>query len=44
MTVVKTCTCTHESQDQIHGKKQRVFNSLEKDNQYKCTVCGTIKK
>lgn len=44
MTTVKTCTCNHESQDKIHGNKRRVFNSLEKEGLYKCTVCGTTKK
>ncbi len=41
---VKKCKCTHESQDRLHGKNNRVFNSLDKQRpiKYKCTVCGAV--
>lgn len=38
-----TCTCTHDGQDKIHGKNQRVFNALAHDKGYRCTVCLGIK-
>ena len=38
-----TCTCTHEGQDKLHGKNQRVFNVLAHDKGYRCTVCSGIK-
>jgi hypothetical protein len=41
-SVVRQCTCEHESQDNLHGKKMRVHNG-NKDG-WKCTVCGNIIK
>jgi len=43
--VIKPCSCLHESQDQLHGSKMRVFNTKEKNNKGKatCTVCGSIR-
>jgi len=40
---VKVCTCKHDSQDKIHGPQKRVHNPNGKGD-YKCTVCGSIKK
>lgn len=44
MAIIKNCTCKHDSQDEFHGKQRRVFNKLEKEDSYKCTVCGSISK
>ena len=44
MTIKVICTCTHESQDKLHGEKIRVYNEcLSKGGvkkRYRCTVCG----
>jgi len=44
-TVIKQCTCTHEAQDKLHGKGNRVHNlGGNKDKPVpKCTVCGRPK-
>ena len=42
-SVIKECTCEHESQDKLHGKQRRVFNILQKGkdwNTARCSVCG----
>ena len=45
MSKVMSCTCSHESQDKIYGKNQRLFNEAGKDsNKYRCTVCGKMKE
>lgn len=36
MAIIK-CTCEHEAQDKLHGKKMRVYNPTVKG--YRCTVC-----
>lgn len=38
---VKTCNCSHESQDKMYGSKQRLHNKCNKG--HRCTVCGSIK-
>ena len=43
MTKIKPCTCGHKFQDEKHGKGKRVFNSA-KDDQWRCTVCGSTVK
>lgn len=48
MTIIQLCSCKHEGQDNLHGKGNRVKNSLAnagKDSgpKYRCTVCGTVK-
>jgi hypothetical protein len=40
-SVILPCTCSHEWQDKLHGKGQRVFN-VGKDARH-CTVCGAKK-
>lgn len=42
-TVVKRCTCKHESQDQIYGPGKRLFNVKDGGKEAVCTVCGTKK-
>ena len=37
--VIKQCTCDHEFQDKIYGKKMRVCNTLDKSTRARCTVC-----
>lgn len=37
-TVIKSCTCDHEFQDDRYGKKRRVHN-LKADGKAVCTVC-----
>lgn len=37
------CTCSHEFQDRMYGKGNRVFNQRmagSKENGYRCTICG----
>lgn len=46
-TVIKTCTCKHQSQDELHGNNKRVHNSCStktETKEYTCTVCGTKRK
>lgn len=47
MAILK-CTCQHEGQDKLHGKKMRVMNQIKTsqhaDKQYRCTVCSTVRK
>ena len=35
------CTCEHEFQDKVHGRKKRVHNQCNKG--WRCTVCGSIR-
>ena len=35
------CTCSHDGQDKLHGKGQRVHNTCK--NGYRCTVCSKEK-
>jgi hypothetical protein len=38
---IKKCDCTHEYQDSVYGKNNRVFNVFGKNNdKVRCTVCG----
>ena len=36
-TKIKNCTCKHEYQDKIYGKRKRVHNQCDKG--WKFTVC-----
>jgi hypothetical protein len=45
MTKIMQCTCTHDSQDKLHGANNRVFNMTEKGKVadmrvWRCTVCS----
>lgn len=43
---IMRCECKHESQDELHGKQQRVHNPCKKQGPgigYRCTVCGNTK-
>ena len=54
MAKVLPCHCTHRFQDQICGHGKRLHNRCkqsageqsagEKVSEWRCTVCGTIKK
>lgn len=35
------CSCSHEYQDILYGKGNRIANTM-RSGQSKCTVCGTI--
>lgn len=41
--IIKPCTCIHEGQDKLHGKRNRVWNQIKtaqgSKNKYRCTVC-----
>lgn len=42
---IAKCTCVHESQDQLHGKGNRVHNPAASKagtskTKWRCTVCG----
>lgn len=42
-TKIFSCTCNHEFQDSVYGKRNRVFNPRGKGDTpsgYRCTVCG----
>jgi hypothetical protein len=43
MTVIKSCDCKHEYQDQKYGKNNRVHNTTEDGRNARCTVCGKVK-
>lgn len=38
--MLKTCTCQHKAQDELHGNGIRVHTE-NKDKQLCCTVCGS---
>ena len=40
---IGTCSCNHEYQDKKYGHKKRVHNKTAKDNECRCTVCGTVR-
>lgn len=44
MTVIKKCKghCKHDFQDKRYGKGKRVMNYSSKNQNYRCTVCGTV--
>ena len=39
--MIARCTCQHEGQDKLYGKKLRVFNQTRKNEgkTWRCTVC-----
>lgn len=45
-TKIIKCTCDHEGQDSLHGKKNRVANKTVKTSGtkevYRCTVCEKL--
>jgi len=47
-TVKVSCGCSHEYQDQLHGKNVRVHNTTAKEDdkqiEVRCTVCKTTKR
>jgi hypothetical protein len=46
-SMIITCRCKHDSQDQLHGRHRRVHNLCRgKSNagNYRCTVCSTEKR
>lgn len=38
---IMNCSCSHESQDTLHGKGKRLHNPFKKG--FRCTVCGNEK-
>jgi len=41
------CSCKHDYQDERYGKNMRLYNLMlkdGKDNGWRCTVCGNVKK
>ena len=42
--MIKKCTCNHDFQDKRYGKAKRVMNKCAKPGEYRCTVCGVVKK
>lgn len=40
--MIKKCTCTHKSQDELHGPGNRVFT--EGQGKITCSVCGRVVK
>ncbi len=42
-SIVRSCTCTHESQDSLYGRGNRLWNHAPskggKPRRYRCTVC-----
>lgn len=46
MTRILACSCSHDGQDKLHGKGQRVHNLCRKDGKatgWRCTVCTSVK-
>lgn len=41
--MILRCTCQHETQDEFHGKGNRVFNPMKGGERARCTVCGATK-
>lgn len=41
-TIIKSCTCRNEFQDERYGAGMRVHNA-RKDGSGKCTVCEDVK-
>lgn len=43
--MILRCVCSHEQQDQLHGKGMRVFNKCagKRVDIYRCTVCNAEK-
>ncbi len=39
---IKKCSCTHEYQDERYGKGKRVCNYSDKNDNWRCTVCGQV--
>lgn len=40
-TEVKKCNCSHEEQDKLYGKNNRLMNEYGNPKKgYRCTVCG----
>jgi len=37
------CTCIHEYQDATYGNKMRVHNKTAKENEWRCSICGSNK-
>jgi hypothetical protein len=40
MTMIMKCDCAHDYQDKQYGKGNRLYNSMKKENSWRCTVCG----
>lgn len=47
-TTIKSCSCSHNGQDKLHGKGRRVHNQLQtpkdKKPEWRCTVCGAVRE
>ena len=39
-TKIAPCNCSHNAQDEFHGKQNRVHNLGIKNEEWRCTVCG----
>ena len=39
-TVIVKCTCESKFQDEQHGYKMRVANTMKENDRARCTVCG----
>jgi hypothetical protein len=44
MIRIEICTCFHVYQDSKYGERRRVFNQCGKVNEFRCTVCGVVRK
>lgn len=42
-TKILRCSCKHHGQDVLHGPQQRVHNWAVKAEQWRCTICGTLR-
>jgi hypothetical protein len=42
--MIRTCTCKHSSQDELHGEGNRVHTtSTVGKPESRCTACGSVK-
>lgn len=44
MIKIVTCSCTNKYQDNKYGKNRRVCNTVSKENNARCTVCGNVQQ
>lgn len=41
-SIIAKCTCSHDGQDEMYGKWNRVWNPAGDKTGYRCTVCGAV--
>ena len=44
MGKIIACTCAHPYQDERYGKNRRYHNGMKATGDYRCSVCGNVKR